>query len=249
MAGENNNSMIHIYVALGLLAVAVGVAFLGRRQSTKTDAYGLYVEASKTSELAPGVPGFYGGVVTAVPERQPLTAPYSKQPCVWYEFTLEQEVRQRGANGVETVDWQVISNPQPQGVSFALQAAGGVVWVNPMNAQVDHPQQYESFVEPQAAQGGGLLGAAASAINFLSNNRVRVRERYIPLGQTLYAGGVTQDQAGQKVFVNDQAYPLVLTPQSKADLVKSGKRTSLLEYSVGLVLFAAAVVTLLVVKK
>jgi hypothetical protein len=134
-------------------------------------------------------------------------------------------------------------------VLFALEAVGGSVQVNPMNASVNKPQQYENFVEPQIAQAGGVLGGLAQVVNFLSGSRVRVRERYLPLGAMLYAGGVTEDQAGQKMFLNDQSYPLVLTPQSKADLVRSGRRTSLVEYSVGFVLFAAAVVTLLVVKK
>lgn len=241
--------MIHIYVALGLLVLAAVAGFIGRRQSTKTDTYDLYVEATRASELAPGVPGFYGGAVTALAGQQQLVAPYSKQPCVWYEFTLEQEVMQRGSDGVETPEWQPISQAQPQGVTFGLQAAGEQVWVNPMNANVNKPQQYESFVEPQALQAGDLLSAVASTVNFLSNNQVRVRERYLPLGQQLYAGGVTQDQAGQKVFVNDQSYPLVLTPQSKADLVRSGRRTSVVEYAAGMTLFVAAVAVLVLVKK
>jgi hypothetical protein len=240
--------MIHVYVALGLFLLAGGVGFMGRRQSSKADVYGLYVEATRPSELAPGVPGFYGGTVTTLPGQPPLVAPYSKQPCVWYAFTLEQEVVRHEANGSEYRDWQSLSAADPQGVLFGLQATGGIVQVNPLNAQVHKPQQYESFIEPELAQAGGLVGGLLSAARALSGSRVRVCEQYIPLGQQLYAGGLTLDQSGQKVFIHDQAYPLVLSAEPQVDLVRTGRRTSLMLYTAGLVLFGAAIVTLLVAK-
>lgn len=245
--------MLHIYIALGLGVIGVIAGLIGRSQSRKTDAYGLYVEASRTSELAPGVPGFYGGSVAAIEGQPQLTAPYSKQPCVWFSYVLERERQNRDANGVETVDWEVISQSPPQGVTFTLQATGGVALVDPTNANVDKVQQYQNFVNPMDTEGetgaAAVIGNVANALSSMGSSRTRVTEHYIALGQQLYAGGVPLDQNGSKLFASDQHYPLVLTSQSKADLVKSGKKTSTIKYAVGGLFIAAALSVLLLLKK
>lgn len=245
--------MIHIYIALGLAAVAVIAGFLARSHSRKTDAYGLYVEASRISELAPGIPGFYGGSVTAVTGQPTLVAPYSKQPCVWFSYKVERETISRDANGAETEEWNVVSESPAQGVIFSLEATGGSALVNPANANVDKVQQYQGFVNPMDTDGktgaAAVIGNVANALASMGTSRMRVTEHYIPLGQTLYAGGVPLDQNDAKMFANDQHYPLVLTSQSKTDLVKSGKKTSTIEYAVSGLSIAAAVGVFLLLKK
>lgn len=239
--------MLHVYIAAGLAVVAGIVGWLGRRQANKTDVYGLYVDAGKPSELAAGVPCFYGGQVTAVPGQPQLKAQYSQQPCVWTQFVIEQEERQHDANGAETVSWRQISSSPANSVQFALQSAAGAVYVNPQNADIQKPQQYEQFINPM--QGGGVVSNIVNTVETLGGNRCRVRERYIPLGQQLYAGGVPVNQNGQLTLANDASYPLVLTPESKADLLKSGHRASGIEYGIAGVALIAALAVLLFVKK
>lgn len=241
--------MVHIYIAIGLAAIGAIVGYFGYAKARKTDMYGLYVEATKVTELAAGVPGFYGGTVAALQGQPALVAPYSKQPCVWYDFTLEQEEMTRDANGNATPEWRTISQSGPQGVLFTLQGSGGAVCVNPTNAQVDKVQQYTGLVQATDGPASGALGAMVNVMNALSNYKVRVTEYYVPLGQQLYVGGVSTTQNGLQLFASDQSYPLVLTTQSKADLVKSGHKTTAIEYGIAAALFVGAIVVAVALKK
>lgn len=244
--------MHYIYVALGLIAGGVIVAVLGYLKNKRAGLYNLYVDASQPSELAAGVPSYYGGTVVAVQGQPTLTAPYSKQPCVWYRYVIEEEVRNRDDNGVRTTNWQQVSNDPPQSVLFGLQSAGGVAFVNATSASVKGAQEYESFIDAATMNGRqdapNTLDKVQNVFNRLDGRRMRVRESYIPLGQQLYAGGTVIEQAQSKTFTNDQSYPLVLSTQSKEDLVKSEKRTGLLEYGGAAVLVIAAIIVFTKVK-
>lgn len=241
--------MNHIYVALGMVILAVVAAYFGWRKSKDVDAYSLYVEATGVSELSSGVPSYYGGTVQALAGQPTLVTQYSKQPCVYYKYTIEQEVRRRDREGVEHVEWDTVTDAPATSVNFILQSPGGAVEVNPTNAQIDKPQTYEQFIDPSAfqPQQAGVLGKAASMLSNLGGHRVmRVREQYVPIGQQLYAGGVTNDQ---RIFVQDDSYPLVLSPQSKSSLVKSSRRTELLEYGGAVALVAGAIAVFTLVKQ
>lgn len=248
--------MVHIYIAIGLAVIAVIIFIIGRKQGVKTSGYNLYVDATRASEVGAGVPVFYGGIVVITEGQVALTSPYSKQPCVWYDYVIEQEEMRRDSNGTETPEWQIVSQPSASGVRFQLSAEAtgqtDTVFVDPSNANVDRPQQYEQLIQPMTTPAGGAAGVVGTLLNVasaLGDHKTRVRERYIAVGQHLYAGGVCTEVQGQKLFANDGHYPLVLTPQSKNDLVKAGQRTSLIEYCIAVALGIGAICAFLLLKK
>ena len=248
--------MIRIYVSVGLGIFALILFVVGRKQAGRASAYNQYIEATRASELGAGIPAFFGGVVAVADGQTVLTAPYSKQACVWYHFVVEQEQVVRDSNGAESVEWRVVSQPDASGVRFQLVPESGstdeAVLVDPANADVDRAQQFEQFIAPMNAEVGGamgVIGAIVNTANALGEHKTRVRESYIAVGQHLNAGGVSTEVQARKIFANDGHYPLVLTTQSRADLVKSGRKTSTIEYVVGAVLSAAAAAVFILLKK
>lgn len=244
--------MIHIYISIGLVVLTVVTIFIARKQGSKAGLYDLYVEASNLAELTAGVPAFCSGIVSAVPGQPQLVAPYSKQPCVWYSFILEQEQLHRDANGAETTTWNIISNQAPQGTVFSLQTGTSSIQVNPASADIQKVQEYQAFVDPADTQGqsgfGAAVGNIANMLSSIGNSRLRVTEQYIPIGQQLYVGGVALEQNGQKTFMNDRSYPLVLTTRSKEDLVKIDRRSSVVGYVIASVFAITAIVIALAMK-
>lgn len=248
--------MLHIYIAAILAVIAVILFSIARKQDIRASGYNQYVVATRASELGAGVPAFFGGLVAVTGGQKALTSPYSKQSCVWYDYVIEQEVTNRDSDGMERTEWRVVSEPAASGVRFSLMPEGDSdeepVYVDPSNADVNNPQQYEQMLDVMPTQVGeatSLVSKIVNATAALGGHRSRVRERYIAIGQHIYAGGVCTESQDKKLFANDAHYPLVLTTQSKADLVKSSQKASAIKYTIAAVLGSAAVAVFFLLKK
>ena len=239
--------MTHVFIGIALAVFGLGLIAFGYFRLKKTSVYNLYVEASRPSELAAGVPGYIGGTVTAA---QPVMTPYSQQPCVYYWYKVEEEYEETDANGNKSLQWRTISNSAPTGVNFSLQTAdGGSVTVNPIDADVHGARQQETMPQAQV-QGGGMLGAVVNAASALQvAGRQKITESYIPVGAQIYVGGVVTEQNGQKLFAQDTHYPLVLADKPKASFIQSERNGSIVMYVIGAVLVAAGIAAYELIKK
>ena len=80
--------MHHVYIALGLVACGIAAGVFGYLKNKRAGLYDLYVDASQPSELAAGVPSYFGGTVVALQGQPALTSPCSKQPCVYDQYVI-----------------------------------------------------------------------------------------------------------------------------------------------------------------
>lgn len=229
------------FVASGaLVVIAAGLAWYAHRTRGRADAYSLYVEATRVSEIAPGTPAFFTGTVGC---DTPLQTPFSKQPCVYYSYEIKERRSETDRNGRTRDEWAVVSRDK-SGTMFYLDKQGERVYANPQSAQVDGAQSTEQYLEPSQITGMGVAGNVLNALNTMTAEKRLVKEDYIALGANYSVGGVPAQSGAAILFNNDEQYPLVITQKTKADLVKGARRKGLLFYAGSIFALIGAIVTL-----
>jgi hypothetical protein len=124
---------------------------------------------------------------------QPLTAPFSKQLCVYYEFTVQQMRVSTDQQGHTSRNWETIHSDR-RSVPFWLQDQSGQLAVYPEGASFDARATFEGPIVNDMIGVGGALGGILSV--FDSANQ-RVQESAILLNAlTLVVGTTVSNQQG-----------------------------------------------------
>ena len=200
--------MLTLGIAMVVFAVLVFVAALVvRRKGQKI----LSAPVRKTGEAAglQGLASFEGAVRT----NEPLRAPCSGQPCVYYEIVVEKKVKEKhGAN--TTVKWKTASK-QHFGSTFWLDDGSGPVPVQAHEAaDADLQKTYTgalppSFQQPQPAHGEQIVES-------------RITEKLVPADGKLFALGAMAN--GQLVGGKGK---LIVSTRGRDVLLGSTKKLAL----------------------
>src|SRR5271154_5450414 len=128
--------MLYVGIALfgaGLLAVVLGL--LSRLKAKKI----LSAPVAQTGQIASQPPADLVSCEGAARAQQPMAAPCSSTPCVYYRLKLEKKVKETRGNQT-TTSWKLVSD-QRQGVFYVDDGSGGV-WVQPDGLEADLTRSY-----------------------------------------------------------------------------------------------------------
>ncbi len=167
--------------------------------------------------------------------QQPLRAPQSGQPCIYFDYKLEEEhtkskLTERGTE--HTKEWRVISH-QKQGTAFMLDDGTGPCWVQIVdNVDADLVQSFSGMPGTGA---GGSLGQAAVGIvaAAMTGGRLRATERILPAQGKLFALG--KHEQGRIVRTDGMMGKLILSPKGRDGLIGATKRNMIIGYAVAAV--------------
>lgn len=217
-----------LYLGIGL--VVFGVLVVGGGLFARNKGKRILGAPMRRTGEAPqhtGPASFEGTTLT----HQPLVAPCSNTPCVYFHLKVEKKVKER--RGAQTsTSWKLHAD-QHYGSMFALDDGSGPVMVqavDPVDADLT-----KTFAGPPP--GGPGLGRVA---NFLTKTapdtgeviEYRITERVIGINEKLFALGELQNGTLQKP-ANKK---LVVSTRGRDALLGSTKKLS-----IGLFAFGAAV--------
>lgn len=226
------------FFLLLLFVVGVVVALLMRAKGNKI----LAAPFKGTGEAAsnPQAADAKGGISVEgnVACQQPLRGPQSGQPCIYFEYKLEEEITKSKLteNGTQTTkEWKTISE-QKQGTAFTLDDGSGPVWVQ-ITDNVDGDLQQSFSGVPGTGGGAGVGGAVAGlAMAALSGGRLRATERIIPATGKLFALGKLEQGCIRRT--DGMMGKLMLSPKGREGLLGATKRNQIIGWvlaGVGLV--------------
>jgi hypothetical protein len=221
------------YLGFFLLVVAVVgvvIALLQRAKGQKLAAAPFVKtgEASSNPQAADakGSISVEGQIVC----QQPLRGPQSGQPCIYFEYKLEEEhtkskLTERGTE--TTKEWRVVSE-QKQGTAFTLDDGSGPVWVQ-IADKVDGDLTQSFSGMPGTGAGGSVGGLAAGlAVAALTGGRLRATERIIPAQGKLFALG--KHEQGRIVRHDGMMGTLILSPKGREGLMGATKRNMIIGF-------------------
>jgi hypothetical protein len=234
------------YLGWFMVAVAVILAIAGLLQQSKAKKI-LAAPFKKTGEVAsnPQVADPKGMISTegAVSTQQPVNAPCSNQPCVYYELKVEKQIEEskmtdRGMQTTKT--WKNVSE-QKQGSIFYVNDGSGPVAVQAMDSiDADLKQVYSGA--PPGGQGLGILANMLTGAIFNHGERIiqyRATEKIIPAQGNLFVMGKLA--GGQITKTDGMMGKLMLSTKGREGLVGHTKKMAMIMFIVGGVLFVGGV--------
>lgn len=209
---ENDNDILAAFVGF---VIGVG-SFIGSFKRMREKRLIENTPTSKVRSIAMGLVELKGKAVASPSYK--LKSPFSGKPCVYYRYTIE-EFKKRRKNS----EWVTIRNFSPK-TFFFLQDETGSVLVNPENARIDIPYDFEfnssmgqdppkkviDFLKSEKVRYEGLFGI---------NRRMRFREYLIEEKNDLFIFGT----AGDNPFVEDATG----TKNEQDIMIHKGSRGSL----------------------
>ena len=161
-------------------------------------------------------------------EKAELVAPITRSPCVYYQYTVEEE-RRTGRDRRKT--WVTVDRGDSSSWGFYLEDETGHVLVMPAGAKVEIERDFEGYH-------GGLSdslfnrddgfdpGPWASRTWWGGNKRLRFREWRIAAGDPVYCLGVAQERPGiggeQRQRILDKLRALKSDPEAMAHFDTDG---------------------------
>jgi hypothetical protein len=182
---------------------------------------------------------------TALPQAQPLSAPFSGAACCWWKATVEEERLVYTRNG-ERHEWvQVYAGLSD--APFVLDDGTGKVTVLPAGAEVDVPRLLDHVNGGLGLFGSdglpGLLQGPEVAAWSGRSQRMRFREWRIDSGLPVFGLGVlrplnpgTEDALAVALSKGLQGEPFLLSTESQAELDRDLGRSVALRLGGGLAL-------------
>lgn len=235
------------YFGFFLLALAIGGLVFGLLQRSKMKKI-LAAPFKKTGEIAsnPQVADAKGTVSCegAIQVQQPLVAPCSGKPCVYYEIKVERmwEKTVNTENGTKTEKGTSTVSTTEQGSQFYVNDGSGPVGVD-AREKVD-TDLTKSFEQAQNVSYGDLVfGQYSVHVPYSGGDErttgIRAIEKILPAEGNLFvmgklAGGVITKQDGMLGKV-------LISTKGRDKLVGSTKRNSVLGFVAGGVMFAGGI--------
>jgi hypothetical protein len=154
------------------------------------------IEDTPTSTIRAIAPGM-AEVIGKPVEWKVMKGPFTKDSCVYYEYSVEQYVR-RGKHS----RWETIKKEDTQSQPFCLKDETGQILVFPNKAQTILAESYSlttgMFTDIPAHVDQFLGQKGISCQNFFGfQKKLRFTERNIKMGEAVYALGVCQSLEGR----------------------------------------------------
>lgn len=235
------------YLGFFLLALAIGGLIFGLLQRVKMKKI-LAAPFRKTGEIAsnPQAGDAKGTVSTegAIQVQQPLVAPCSGKPCLYFEVKVERmwEKQVNTENGVKTEKGTSTVSTLEQGSQFYVNDGSGPVGVD-AREKVD-TDLTKSFEQAQNVSYGDLVfGQFSVHVPYHGGDErttsIRAIEKILPSDGNVFVMGKL---AGGNITKQDGMLGKVLISTKGRDkLVGSTKRNSILGFVAGGVLFAGGI--------
>jgi hypothetical protein len=235
------------YLGFLLVALAIGGLIFGLLQRSKMKKI-LAAPFKKTGEIAsnPQVADAKGTVSCegAIQVQQPLVAPCSGKPCVYYEIKVERmwEKTVNTENGTKTEKGTSTVSTTEQGSQFYVNDGSGPVGVD-TREKVD-TDLTKSFEQAQNVSYGDLVfGQYSVHVPYSGGDErttgIRAIEKILPAEGNIFAmgklaGGVITKQDGMLGKV-------LISTKGRDKLVGSTKRNSILGFVAGGLMFAGGI--------
>lgn len=189
------------YPALALtVATSVFGLFRGLRYLFKARL----IEDMPTSRIRSASQGYAEFIGLALLRGEPLSAPLTGRPCLWWRYTIER-LQKSG----KSTSWRVIERDQSKH-PFYLDDGSGVCRIEPQGAEIacHHRQRWQgSERRPRAllpTEKPGLLQSLGS-LRISVGERYRYTEFLIREGDPLYVlGHFVSDATGRRLLTVDQ---------------------------------------------
>jgi hypothetical protein len=156
--------------------------------------------------------------------QQPLIAPFSGQPCLFYHLKCTAKWKAGDEHKSEVIDEQKMA------AQFAIDDGSGAVWVDAREGGDFSPSQKKS-----ETKGTGILGGLTGTDLVFGQYRVNtpmldmgtkyeVEEEIFPLTPRVYACGKLSDQGN--IIASPSWRQLILSAQSREELLASATKTA-----------------------
>jgi hypothetical protein len=154
--------------------------------------------------------------------QQPLVAPFSGTPCLYYKVKCTAEWKDGDTTKTKELDEQKVA------AQFAIDDGSGPVWVDAREGGDFEPTQSK-----RETKGAGLLGGITGQDIMFGNYRVQtgilslgtkytVEEQVLPIVPRLYACGKLADQGG--AIASPSWRQLILSVKSRDELLASATK-------------------------
>ena len=235
------------YLGFFLLALAIGGLIFGLLQRSKMKKI-LSAPFRKTGEIAsnPQAGDAKGTVSTegAIQVQQPLQAPCSGKPCLYFEVKVERmwEKQVNTENGVKTEKGTSTVSTTEQGSQFYVNDGSGPVGVD-AREKLD-TDLTKSFEQAQNVSYGDLVfGQFSVHVPYHGGDErttsIRAIEKILPSEGNVFVMGKL---AGGNITKQDGMLgKLLISTKGRDKLVGSTKRNSILGFVAGGVLFAGGI--------
>jgi len=213
------------YLLLVLSLVGIVIALLQMSKGKKIGSAPFH----KTGELRqnPQIGGATGLVSSEgqIQAQQPLMAPCSNKPCVYFHVKIEREVEKTtlSEDGTKTTkSWEMVSE-QKRGASFFIDDGSGPVGVMITDSVDANLEQSFSGTPPGGGGLANLLGAALSGMH-----RHRAIEHIIPASGLLFVMG--KMSGGQIGKTDGMLGKLVASTKGRKGILGATKRNMILGF-------------------
>lgn len=210
-----------VIVTLGIIGFIWGVLQklkAGRVADAPLATTGDVVQKGKAVAGPKGQISAQGGVVC----QQPLVAPFSGTPCLYYRIKCTAEWKEGDTNKSKILDEQKVA------AQFAIDDGSGQVWVDAREGGDFEPTQTK-----RETKGTGLLGGITGKELTFGSYRVQtgmlsmgtkysVEEEILPVVPRLYACGKLADQGG--AITAPGWRQLILSSKSRDELLSSATK-------------------------
>ena len=154
------------------------------------------IPTSKIRSIAMGLVEIFGEIIPD--KKETILSPFSNKKCVYYKYTIE-EYRRTGKHS----HWVTVKKDE-RSVPFYLKDETGKVLVDPTDAKIDIPKdfEYNSGIgrNPPSVVKSFLSINKLNFESFLGFNKtMRYREYFIEPGEKIYVMG----SAGDNPYVED----------------------------------------------
>lgn len=210
-----------IIVTLGIIGIIWGVfqkLKAGRVADAPLATTGDVVQKGRAAAGPKGQISAQGNVVC----HQPLYAPFSGVPCLFYSLKCTAEWKEGDVEKKKVLDEQKVA------AQFALDDGTGPVWVD-----AHEGGDFEPTTTKRETKGTGLLGGITGTELAFGNYKVQtgmlslgtkytVEEEVLPMTPRLYACGKLADQGG--VIGSPNWRQLILSAKSRDELLSSATK-------------------------
>lgn len=212
-----------LVVCLGIIGIVFGVfqkMKAGRVTDAPLAATGDVARRGREVAGPKGQISAQGNVVC----QQPLIAPFSGQPCLFYSIKCTARWKEGDTHKSKVLDETKMA------AQFAIDDGSGPIWVDAREGGDFEPTQKKS-----ETKGTGLLGGVTGTALVFGQYRVstpmldigtkyEVEEEILPVVPRLYACGKLADQGG--VIASPSWRQLIVSAKSRDELLASATKTA-----------------------
>jgi len=205
----------------GIVLIVLGIIFwfLGKKKKSTSD------EMTKTKSVPIGqlIAGAQQEAQGTVACAQPLQTPFTKQPCVYYSYEVEREVRTQNPQGQPATRWERVDS-NASSIPFQITDASGSITVNPEHASIEGRDMGEQWIEQNNLASFGMLRITTAS--FMGGS-LRAKEKALLVGGNAYVFGlVNQGSQGLEFQKGNESF--VISYKTEEEVEKSTKRSAML---------------------